>query len=145
MFKFDHIAIQTDDFENTVRWYKNFFSCEENWTLTSFSDLTLKRLPSITKIVELQVGSLKFHIFDINGDNSTVTSNAIQYQHVCVEVPDIDRLKEIRNRWLNLYQSGIYKFKKNEFATDIVTDKDGISVFYCFDVNGLEFEVMHKP
>lgn len=145
MFKFDHIAIQTDDFENTVTWYKEFFLCEQKWTLTKFSELTLKRLPSITKLVELQTGNFRFHIFDVKNDNKSVPNDALQYQHFCVQVPKIGQLEELRNRWLNLYESGLYTFKKDDPLTDIVTDKDGISVFYCYDVNGLEIEIMYTP
>ncbi|MEH2004550.1 VOC family protein [Nostoc sp.] len=145
MFKFDHLAIQTDDIENTVRWYKDFFHCEENWKLTEFSDLTLQRLPSITKLVELQTGNFKIHIFDINSDNCVVPATAVQYQHFCIEISEINQLEELKTCWLNLYESGLYKFKRHEKATDIVTDKDGISSFYCYDINGLEFEVMYKP
>ncbi|NER23658.1 MAG: VOC family protein [Symploca sp. SIO1C2] len=139
------MGIQTDDLENTVKWYKDFFSCEQNWTLAEFSDLTLKRLPSITQLVELQTGNFKFHIFDINSQHVAVPNNAIQYQHFCLQVSEKNQLEELKNRWFSLYESGFYKFKLNDPATDIVTDKDGVSSFYFYDVNGLEFEAMYKP
>ncbi|MCA2809718.1 MULTISPECIES: VOC family protein [Cyanophyceae] len=145
MLKFDHVAIQTHDIENTVKWYKEFFNCQENWALNKFSPLTIKRLPSITQLVELQVGNFRLHIFDIKDDDGIVPNNVLQYQHFCIEVLTLNELEDLRSRYCEIYQSGRYEFRKNEPATDLVIDDDGMTSFYCYDINGLEFEITYKP
>ena len=67
-FKFDHIAIQTDNFDNTVNWYKTFFSCRRTWSRT-WEQLPLQiqtRMPFANQLVELRINDMRFHIFDIN-------------------------------------------------------------------------------
>lgn len=143
--RLNHIAIQTNDFENSVNWYKDYFGCQENWYLDKFSELTKSRLPTISKLTELQVNQLRFHIFDLTGPHQSPSENALQYQHFCVEVDSLEELNEMKSRWVNLYESGKYSFKRDELPTEIVSDADGITVFYALDVDGLEFEVMLNP
>jgi hypothetical protein len=54
-------------------------------------------------------------------------------------------LRELRRRWIELYESGRYLFTVHEPPTDVVTDDDGVQSFYAFDVNGLEFEFTYVP
>jgi hypothetical protein len=145
MLKFDHVAIQTHDVENTVKWYQEFFNCQSNWTLNKFSPLTIERLPSISQLVEIQIGDFRLHIFDVENDEGIVPKNALQYQHFCIEVSSIKELEDLRNCYLEIYQSGRYQFRKNEPPTDLVIDDDGLTSFYCYDINGLEFEITYKP
>jgi hypothetical protein len=54
-------------------------------------------------------------------------------------------LDDWRNRWLDLFASGRYKFALPDPPTDMVVDERGIENFYAFDVNGLEFEFTYVP
>ncbi|WKX68678.1 hypothetical protein [Streptomyces sp. XD-27] len=67
----------------------------------------------------------------------------VQFQHVCLAAGSAEKLREWRDRWLRLFDSGRYRFALTDGPTDIVTDADGTQSFYVFDVNGLECEFTH--
>ncbi len=69
----------------------------------------------------------------------------MQFQHLCLSVASPAELSLWRNRWDALYESGRYAFLRPDQPTEIVVDADGVRSFYCFDVNGLEFEFTHVP
>lgn len=50
-----------------------------------------------------------------------------------------------QRHWTRLYESGRFHFTRDEPATEIVTDDDGVQSFYAFDVNGLEYEFTWIP
>jgi catechol 2,3-dioxygenase-like lactoylglutathione lyase family enzyme len=141
-----HIAVQTADFEQSMAWYREFFGCETSWTLEKFSDLTLSRLPGITRLAELAAGPTRFHVFARGADLSEPPPPGTQqFQHVCLDAWSAGGLAAWRERWISLYDSGRYAFTVPERATDIVTDEDGVQSFYCRDVNGLEYEFTYDP
>jgi len=141
-----HIAIQTRDLENSKAWYGDFFGCHVSWSLSSFSPLTLSRLPGIVSLVEMAVGDIRFHLFERNGDCVPHSAaNGIQFQHICIAVDSHSELASWRQRWLDLFASGRYVFALRDAPTEIVVDADGVESFYAFDVDGLEFEVTFVP
>ncbi|WP_172381782.1 VOC family protein [Streptomyces sp. MNP-20] len=143
---FNHIGVQTADLENSLNWYQDFFGCTPNWTLSTFSSLTLSRLPGITTLVELECGSVRFHLFDRQGSAAQPPDpKAAQYQHVCLQAASSAELVAWREHWLALFRSGSYTFADQETATDVVVDADGVESFYFLDVNGLEFEFTYIP
>ncbi len=141
-----HLAVQTADFEQSVAWYREFFGCETSWTLAEFSDLTIGRLPGITRLAELTVGRLRFHVFSRGaGFDQPPPKDTQQFQHVCLDAGSADLLAAWRDRWQGVYDSGRYAFAIDEPATEIVVDAEGVQSFYCRDVNGLEFEFTYDP
>lgn len=140
-----HIGIQTEDLANSVDWYRSFFGCEQQWSLSRFSELTLRRLPGIRTLVELSAAGLRFHLFERPGRTTDPTVSSIGYQHVCISVDRPADLTVLRERWLQLYHSGRYRFPAVEPATDVVADADGVLSFYAYDVNGVEFEFTFVP
>ncbi|MDQ2583518.1 VOC family protein [Saccharothrix yanglingensis] len=141
-----HVGIQTRDLANCVAWYRDFFGCEEKWSLEEFSDLTLSRLPGMERLTEVRVGDLRFHLFERADDTDDLPGgNKIQFQHVCLDVSSPENLVAWRERWLELRASGRYRFATDEAPTDIVTDADGVQSCYLVDVNGLEFELTYTP
>ena len=144
-FKLDHIAIQTDNFDNTVQWYKDFFSCQATWDRTweQLPQGIQARMPLATQLVELQVDTVRFHIFDIKENYENASTNVLQYQHFGIVVDTREELDFLKDHWIQLYQSGKYQFKCATMPTDIIPSPGGLVCFYAFDPNGLEFEVMH--
>jgi len=141
-----HIAVQTADFEQSVTWYREFFGSETKWALEEFSELTLSRLPGITRLAELAVGGTRFHVFSRGaGFDQPPPKDTQQFQHVCLDAGSAGALAAWRERWTGIYDSGRYGFAVEERATDIVTDADGIQSFYCRDINGLEYEFTYDP
>jgi catechol 2,3-dioxygenase-like lactoylglutathione lyase family enzyme len=141
-----HVAIQTSDIENCKFWYEEFFGCEMSWSQTRFSALTLRRLPGIRKLVEMKLGNMCFHLFELSGSSTSCTPRqALQFQHVCILIGSEAELMNWRNRWLELLASGRYRFVLPDPPTEIVTDADGSKSFYAFDINGLEFEFTFQP
>lgn len=143
--RFHHVGIQTNDLENSVRWYQDFLGCEQAWTLDRFSELTRSRLPGIRVLTEMIVGNVRVHLFERPGRAFDPAESAIQFQHFCYCVGAAEELVTIRRRWLELYESGRYTFALDEQPTDIVIDDDGVQSFYAYDVNGLEFEFTYVP
>jgi catechol 2,3-dioxygenase-like lactoylglutathione lyase family enzyme len=142
----DHVGVQTADFENCLNWYVEFFGAEKKWELDRFSDLTLSRLPGIGRLVEVAVGDLRFHLFDRSGHNRQVPQDeSYQFQHVCLRVDAPEDLEAVRDRWIELYDSGRFAFARQDPPTDVVVDDDGVLSLYLFDVNGLEYEFTHVP
>lgn len=141
-----HIGIQTRDLANCAAWYRDYFGCEEKWSLDEFSDLTLSRLPGITRLTEVMVGDLRFHLFEREDAADTLPGgNKRQFQHVCLAVSSPEDIVAWRDRWLELHGSGRYHFATDELPTDVVEDSDGVLSCYVVDVNGLEFELTHVP
>jgi catechol 2,3-dioxygenase-like lactoylglutathione lyase family enzyme len=141
-----HLAVQTADFRRSVAWYQEFFGCELTWTLHEFSELTRARLPGITELAELAAGDTRFHIFSRGtGLDRPPPRDTQQYQHVCMSAGSAGALAAWRQRWLEIYKSGRYAFTSSEPATEIVTDAAGVQSFYCYDINGLEYEFTYDP
>ncbi|GGT29168.1 hypothetical protein GCM10014713_23380 [Streptomyces purpureus] len=144
--KLHHMGIQTRDLDNCLAWYKEFFGCTQAWSLDTFSDLTLSRLPGITRLTEIAVGDVRFHLFERDGHTPELPGgNKTQFQHLCLSTGSPAELGAWRERWLRLYESGRYAFATDEPPTDIVVDADGVHSCYLFDVNGLEFEFTYVP
>ena len=64
---------------------------------------------------------------------------------MCLVVNSAEELRAWRSHWIAVHESGRYGFTRDEPPTPIVTDADGTLSFYCFDVNGLEFEFTYTP
>lgn len=146
-----HIGVQTDDLRNCVSWYEDFFSCRVQWSTDMFSPLTHSRLPGITRLTEVAVDGTRFHLFErpVTGSRSAAGPGSGGgdsggsdggFQHVCLAAGSVAELTTWRDRWIELYNSGRYAFARRDLPTEIVTDAQGTASFYCFDVNGLEFE-----
>lgn len=143
--RFHHVGVQTNDLENSVRWYGDFLGCRRAWSLDQFSELTRSRLPGIHGLTEMVLGDVRFHLFGRPGRKSEPAESAVQFQHFCFSVSAADDLVRLRQRWIELYESGHYTFAIDEQPTDIVIDEDGVQSFYTYDVNGLEFEFTFVP
>jgi catechol 2,3-dioxygenase-like lactoylglutathione lyase family enzyme len=143
---FHHIAVQTADFDGSIAWYQEFFGCKLAWTLREFSELTRSRLPGIAELAELIAGPTRFHVFTCGADmDQPPPRDTQQFQHLCVSTCSSDALAAWRDRWLDIFRSGRYSFAIPDTATDIVTDADGVQSFYCYDINGLEYEFTYIP
>ncbi|OJF15647.1 VOC family protein [Couchioplanes caeruleus] len=141
-----HVGVQTSDLDNSVRWYREFFGARLNWELDRFSDLTLSRLPGIRRLVEVATDDLRVHLFDrATHTRELPPAEAYQFQHVCLQLDRPEELVAVRERWIELYESGRFSFARPDGPTDIVVDGDGVSSLYVFDPNGLEFEFTHVP
>ncbi|MFC4049258.1 MULTISPECIES: VOC family protein [Actinomadura] len=142
---FHHIAVQTNDLENSQKWYEAFFGARPTFTQEIFSDLTNGRLPGIRRLVEMTVGTVRIHLFEREGRPAPAPGESVtQYQHLCLAVSDPQDLVTIRRHWIDLFESGRFDFAVKDPPSPIVVD-DGVSSFYTFDVNGLEFEFTHVP
>lgn len=143
---FHHIGIQTADLDNCLVWYRDYFGARETWTLDKFSELTISRLPGITRLTEVEIGDFRLHLFERTGHDELLPGgNTTQFQHTCVATASPEELTRWRDRWVELYDSGRYRFARSDQPTDIVIDADGVQSFYTFDVNGLEFEFTYVP
>jgi catechol 2,3-dioxygenase-like lactoylglutathione lyase family enzyme len=143
----DHIGVQSADLPTAIRWYQEFFGCDVTWRMDGgFSDLSHRRLPGISRLVELVAGGIRFHLFTRSaGDIVQPPADANQFQHVCIRVGSAEELCRWRAHWLRLYASGRYAFARPEPPSAIDVDKDGMQSFYAYDVNGLEFEFTYTP
>ncbi|MFF7249305.1 VOC family protein [Embleya sp. NPDC008237] len=136
-----HIAVQTDNLDNSISWYEDFFGGRLTWATDIFSDLTVSRLPGVVRMAELAVGAAHFHLFERGTPaDRRAAPDAPRFQHVCLSVETPAELRTWRSRWLELSASHRYAFVDPEQPTEIVTDAQGTQSFYCLDVNGLEFE-----
>ena len=143
-YKLDHIAIQTNDYENTVGWYKAYFECEETWG-RRWDQLPAgiqERMPT-KNLVELKVDEIRFHIFDMQQDYIDIPEQALQYQHFAITVDTMDDLHAMREKWIMLYKSGNYRYRKTSQPTEIIPSPGNMNCFYAYDPNGLEFEIIH--
>jgi hypothetical protein len=142
---FHHLGVQTADLDNSLRWYLDFFEAEQRWELDRFSELTLSRLPGISRLVEVAVGDLRFHLFDY-GDGEAMAAVGRGYvQHACIELDSPDALDRARARWIDLHASGRYTFARPDGPTEVVADDDGVLSLYVYDVNGMEYEFTYVP
>lgn len=136
-----HVAIQTGDLSNCVAWYESFLGLRESWSTETFSALTLRRLPGIVRLTELTAGDLRLHIFERSGVAATgLSPSAPQVQHLCLTVISAPALRDLRQRWIDLFESNSYRFARDDRPTEVQTDDDGRQYFYCYDVDGLELE-----
>lgn len=143
---FHHFGVQTNDLDNSIAWYRDFFSGEVTWSLETFSELTRSRLPGIEKLVEVVVGALRIHLFQRPGELTPAPAESgPRFQHACFAASSEAELHNWRDRWLELHNSGRYRFAVLEGPTEVVTDPDGTQSFYAYDVNGLEFEFTCVP
>lgn len=143
---FHHLGIQTADLDNCLAWYQDFFGAVPTWTLDRFSELTMSRLQGMTRLCEMTLGDVRFHLFERTGtDGELPGGNTRQFQHVCLAVGSAEELLEWRDRWIELFDSGRYSFARTDRPTEVVEDDDGMLSFYLHDVNGLEFEYSHDP
>lgn len=141
-----HIAVETSDLDNCETWYRDFFGCHLTWSLSSFSELTLSRLPGMLRLIEMVVGGIRFHIFERAGEGAhRPARGGASFQHICFSADSHAQLVRWRDRWLDLFASGRYVFALPETPTEIVVDASGIESFYTLDVNGLEFEFTYVP
>jgi catechol 2,3-dioxygenase-like lactoylglutathione lyase family enzyme len=141
MLLFHHVGVQTNDLDNSVRWYQDFLGCRPSWSLDTFSDMTRRRLPGIVRLAEMVLGDVRIHLFERPGHRACAPGHSQdQFQHVCLAAGSGDELLFLRGRWLDLFVSGRYAFARDDQPTEIVTDADGTQSFYALDVNGLEFE-----
>lgn len=145
-YQMHHIGIQVADLANSLSWYRDFFGAREAWSTSNFSPLTVSRLPGVTRLVELAIDDLRLHLFErAAGSEAEPYRNGVQFQHVCLTVDAKEQLTDWRQHWLELYHSGTYSFARADHPSDIVRDDDGTASFYCFDVNGLEYEFTWIP
>ncbi|MEU6095020.1 VOC family protein [Streptomyces sp. NPDC047079] len=140
-----HLAVETADLDNCVAWYTDFFGGTAAWTLDTFSDLTRSRLPGIVRLTEVVAAGTRFHLFTRATAYTRPQPDVLQFQHVCMTAASAGELRQWRDRWQRLSASGRYVFARTEAPTEIVVDADGVSSFYAYDVNGLEYEFTHIP
>lgn len=141
-----HVAIESTCLDECVRWYREFLGCEQNWTLSTFSEVTMQRLPGIARLVEIAAGDLRLHVFErLRGAASERTMTVGPVQHICVAVSSPEELALHRERWLRLYPGYRAAFASDEAPTDVIIDADGSQSFYANDVNGVELEFRYDP
>lgn len=141
-----HIAVRTGDLDRSIAWYRDFFGAEVMWTLDTFSELSMERLPGLSRLAELAAGGLRFHLFTRGPEHDvTPPMDSNQYQHIRIEVGTPEELSAWHAKWFSVYEPGAHSFIRREAATDIVVDSDGVEGFHVCDVNGLEFEFTHPP
>ncbi|MFJ1596251.1 VOC family protein [Streptomyces sp. NPDC088261] len=140
-----HLAVETADLDNCVAWYTEFFGGTAAWSIDTFSDLTRDRLPGITRLTEVVAAGTRFHVFTRSASYTRPHPDTFQFQHVCLTAATAEELRRWRDHWQRLYASGRYVFACPEPPTEIVVDSDGVSSFYAYDVNGLEYEFTHIP
>lgn len=146
VLRFHHVAVQTNDLDNCVAWYQEFFACQPSWSLSEFSELTRSRLPGIVRLTEMVMGDIRIHLFERPGRSAPHPNDStIQFQHLCLCAQSADELLIWRQRWLDLFSSRRYRFEFDDQPSEIVTDVNGTQSFYAFDVNGLEFEFTYAP
>jgi len=140
-----HVGVLTRDLDNSVAWYGELLGCEPAWTLSTFSDLTHSRLPGITRLTELAGPRMRIHIMERDGrDRAATPACATQFQHLCLEVESVAELERLRARWFELYRSGHFTFEREDPPSPLVTDAEGVTSFYAFDVDGLELEFTYE-
>lgn len=150
--KLHHVAYQVEDLALTVKWYNEMFGAKENWKMEGgFSDTTLKRLPNIKTLVELQAGEVRWHIFDRGSVVSPLLRPTQQpeYQHVCIGVSQIEELEVFRQKWQELYFNFKEQYQKMatapaQLCSNIIVEDNGSAEFYCLDPNGLEIEMFYS-
>ncbi|HEY0452973.1 VOC family protein [Actinophytocola sp.] len=138
-----HVGVQTVDLDNSIAWYRDFFGCRPTWTAEKFSAVTRDRLPGIVRLTEVVVGDFRLHLFERPSRGHD--DDRVQFQHLCVAVGSTEELAAWRARWFALHSCGHYAFARPGTPTEIVVDDRDVRSFYCFDVNGLEFEFTHIP
>ena len=146
-FRLDHVGIQTADFDNTVRWYKDFFECAETWSRTAeqLPVAIRRRMPLSTRLVELKKNGVRFHVFDMVKEEKIPPRQLVHLEHYCVEVDTLKELLALRQRWIDLFESQNYIFSRDDMPTEIISSSDGMQGFYAHDPNGIEIEAFYLP
>lgn len=142
-----HIGVQTTDLPNSIAWYQEFLGCTVAWEMNGgFSALSHRRLPGLSRLVEMVAGDVRLHLFTLDGAaDKPHAADVNQFQHVCLRVETAEELRRWRQRWLALYESDRFVFARREPASEIDIDGQGMQSFYAFDVNGLEYEFTYMP
>lgn len=144
--RFHHIAIQTNDLDNSVSWYEAFLGGRQAWSLDEFSELTRSRLPGLRRLTEVVIGNIRLHVMEREGRPANSPGDSIvQFQHCCLSVGTSEELAALRQRWIELYRSGRFTYALDDQPTDLVVDSDGVESFYAPDPNGLELEFTYVP
>jgi catechol 2,3-dioxygenase-like lactoylglutathione lyase family enzyme len=133
-----HAAIATEDLDATITWYSSLLSCSCNWETDEFSSHTRKRAPGIKKMAELQVGLVRLHVFEVNGDVGAQLAG----QHLGIKVSNPSDLEEIRSRASRLSRGAI---EDDDSDADVDVDQDGVMSLYVVDPNGYELEFTYIP
>lgn len=139
-----HIGVQTTDLDNCLAWYQEFLGAQVRWSTDQFSELTRRRLPGVSRLVEVAVAGTRLHLFQ-RGDETSPAPEVPQFQHVCLATGSPAELATWRQRWIEVFESGRYSFRRPEPPTEVITDERGCSSFYCLDVDGLELELTYLP
>lgn len=136
--KFDHIGIQVRQLDACIPWYSAVFKTARNWTLREFSPLTLRRLPGIIVLTEIQSDEIKLHLFE---RKALVASDdrATKFQHVAITVAQEARLAELQRLALSANE----RLGLLSEVSEIVWDKNGVGSLYLADPEGNEFEITH--
>ncbi|MFC3989254.1 VOC family protein [Actinoplanes siamensis] len=141
-----HVAVQTSDIDSAIAWYTDFFGCVARWSMESgFSPQSCERLPGLARVVEMASGDMRFHLFTRGPGHDPADLDSNQFQHVCIRVDSPEELSRWRDKYMELYNSGRYVFRRPEPAGEIDIDADGMQSFYAYDVNGLEIEMSYMP
>ncbi|TNH22732.1 VOC family protein [Micromonospora orduensis] len=141
------MGVQTADLANSIAWYEDFLGCAVSWEMNQgFSALSQRRLPGLSHLVEVAVADIRLHLFTRDIDSAgPPAADANQFQHVCLRVATEEELRRWHRHWFSLYESGRYTFARQELASEIDIDADGMQSFYAYDVNGLEYEFTYLP
>ena len=140
-----HVAVETRDLDASIRWYAEFLGLEPTWTLTTFSPVTLARLPGISRLAELAKDGLRLHVFERDVWVAGPASGHGAVQHVCLTVPSARALEGLRAAWLRLYPRYAAHFPVDEQPTEVLLDDDGSRSCYLLDINGVELELRYEP
>jgi catechol-2,3-dioxygenase len=136
--KFDHVGIQVQQLDACIPWYKAVFNGVQNWTLTDFSYLTLRRLPGITVLTEIQSDEIKLHLFE-RSELSRPGDRITKFQHVAINVAQETRLAELQQ----IASVVNDRLGLSGEVSEIVWDKNGVGSLYLTDPEGNEFEITH--
>jgi catechol 2,3-dioxygenase-like lactoylglutathione lyase family enzyme len=138
IMKFDHVGIQVCKLDECIPWYKAVFNAKEVWTLREFSELTLRRLPGIIALTEIQSNEIKLHLFE-RGKLISSDDRITKFQHVAINVERKGRLYDLQQ----LAFSTNERLGLSSEVSEIVWDKNGVGSLYLADPDGNEFEITH--
>jgi catechol 2,3-dioxygenase-like lactoylglutathione lyase family enzyme len=138
-----HIAAIVRSADRSARWYTEVFGLRVNWTLTAFSDLTLKRLPGLTRIDELVADGIRVHLMEVRDASAGPADvSAAAFQHACLSVGSPDELAALHARSREAAESGDHAAAP---PSEIIVDADGVASFYLSDPDHLEWEITCVP
>jgi len=134
---FHHVAAVTRDAEASAEWYRQVFELRPNWTLETFAQLTLDRLPGLKRIDELVTTGFRIHLMEMANTEAARPADFALFQHACFAVDTAEELERVRDR-AAATGSAVP-------PTEIITDDDGVRSCYLTDPDGLEWEVTWIP